>query len=173
MMSADSPLSILSRTRSLARMMVMSLWVRSSSILLWSSITTEGRTVSGGTASTVQSIHSGRANIGLRPIAEQSSLVMRWKARCTNSGWMDTGGGASPPLGVGKMPSRVAALPAALATLAKVGVWQFGHASIFFRLSRASLNRAGPDSSGLPVTNGLEQLRHTRLHSFSTVSKNW
>lgn len=49
-------------------------------------MTTAGRTASGGTGRTVQTIHSGRANLGSMPSTKHSSSEMRLKISWTRSG---------------------------------------------------------------------------------------
>ena len=82
----------------------------------------------------------------------------------------------SSPLGTGIFPSRDAALPTTLATFANTAVLHTGHMAGFFfaRMSRTSLKRTMPGGvSGLGYARGVEQLKHTQLHSFSITSKNW
>ena len=49
------------------------MWVKSSSLRCCASCLTEGRTAGGATANTSQIIHSGRDQIGLKPINDTSS----------------------------------------------------------------------------------------------------
>ena len=80
-----APLASWRRRLALARMISASLCVRSSSERLEESTDTEGRTLGGGTGSTVSTIQSGRACVGLRPSARQSSSEIWRKMSCTRS----------------------------------------------------------------------------------------
>mmetsp|Transcript_78392 Transcript_78392/g.189229 ORF Transcript_78392/g.189229 Transcript_78392/m.189229 type:complete len:227 (+) Transcript_78392:3013-3693(+) len=81
-----APFFSCSRSALLARMMSMSLTVRSSSPRPpVPSIRIDGRTWGGGTGSTVRIIQSGRAYCGLNPSFVQSSSLMALTIRCARS----------------------------------------------------------------------------------------
>ena len=79
-------MSRFSRSRWLIRSTSTSLWVRSSSLRSPDSRVIEGRTWTGGTGRTVRTIHSGRPNFGLRPIARTSSSGIRSSRARTSFG---------------------------------------------------------------------------------------